>query len=60
MKIEISNGELFDKVSILQIKKKKIKDKMKLKNIKREYDMLYPLLESFDSDFVSTRIKVFG
>ena len=57
MKIEISNGELFDKVSILQIKKKKIKDKMKLKNIKREYDMLYPLLESFDLDFVSTRIE---
>jgi len=41
MKIEISNGELVDKVSILSIKLKKIKSKKKLLNIQREFDRLY-------------------
>ena len=33
MKIEVSTGEIFDKVSILQIKMEKIKDNAKLKKI---------------------------
>jgi hypothetical protein len=40
MKIEVSTGEIFDKLSILEIKKKKIKDLDKLKNIQIEYDLL--------------------
>jgi hypothetical protein len=40
MKIEVSNGELVDKVSILAIKSKKIKSQEKLKNIKKEYELL--------------------
>ena len=40
MKIEISTGELVDKVSILAIKLKKIKNPQKLVNIKKEYDLL--------------------
>ncbi len=40
MKIEVSNGELVDKVSILSIKLEKIKSEEKLSNIKKEYDLL--------------------
>lgn len=38
--IPVSVGELFDKISILQIKLKHIKDTDKLKNIQKEYDHL--------------------
>ena len=40
MKIEISIGELVDKVTILKIKLERIKDKNKLKNVQKEYDVL--------------------
>ena len=38
--VEVSIGELFDKISILEIKKDKIKDKEKLKFIIDEYNVL--------------------
>ena len=38
--IEVSVGELFDKISILEIKKDKIKDEEKLKYIVDEYNLL--------------------
>ena len=38
--VEVSVGELFDKISILEIKKDKIKDKEKLKFIIDEYNVL--------------------
>ena len=38
--VEVSIGELFDKISILEIKKDKIKDKEKLKYIVDEYNLL--------------------
>lgn len=40
MKIDVSIGELVDKVSILAIKLKKISNAEKLRNIKKEYDLL--------------------
>lgn len=40
MKIEVSNGEIIDKLSILQIKLERIKDEQKLKNIREEYNDL--------------------
>ena len=40
-KITCSIGELFDKYSILMIKKEKIEDKIKKKNIKSEMELLY-------------------
>lgn len=43
MKVEISDGELLDKLSILRIKSKMIKDQIKLDNIKREIETLVPL-----------------
>ena len=46
MKIEISTGELVDKVTILSIKLKKIKNKDKLNNIRREYNILRKSMET--------------
>jgi hypothetical protein len=40
MKIEVSNGEVLDKLSILDIKLENIKDKDKIKNIKAEWKYL--------------------
>ena len=38
--VEVSVGELFDKISILEIKQEKIKDSEKLKYINNEYNVL--------------------
>ena len=38
--VEVSIGELFDKISILEIKQEKIKDSEKLKFINKEYSIL--------------------
>jgi len=40
MKIELSNGEIIDKLTILQIKLERIKDAGKLKNLRKEYEEL--------------------
>ena len=45
MKVEISNGELLDKITILELKLLKIKDKEKLINIQKEFDTLNPLTQ---------------
>lgn len=43
MKIEVSNGEIVDKLTILIIKKENIKDKAKLKNIEEEISSIAPI-----------------
>jgi|TARA_B110000211_G_scaffold38396_1_gene39024 hypothetical protein len=43
MKVEISNGELLDKLSILELKQTNISDKKKLSNVKIEFEELNPL-----------------
>lgn len=52
MQIEtpISTGEYIDKLSILLIKKEKIKDLAKLNNIKKEIDFLLSKSNSFNSE----------
>ena len=45
MKVEVSNGEIVDKISILLIKIEKIKDADKLKNIEKELEYLLPYLD---------------
>ena len=40
MQVEISIGELFDKLTILEIKMEKIKDNSKLENIRKEWNIL--------------------
>ena len=44
MLVEISNGELLDKISILELKLLKVEDKEKLINVKREFEVLNPLV----------------
>lgn len=44
--IPVSVGELIDKLSILQVKKGKVKNQEKLSFIEKEYDLLYE--KSFD------------
>lgn len=45
MQIEVSLGEFIDKVSILEIKQKNIRDENKLAHVSHELAKLYPLLE---------------
>ena len=40
MKIEVSNGEIIDKLTIIQIKLERIKDKSKVTNLRKEYEEL--------------------
>ena len=50
MKVEISNGELLDKISILELKILKIEDEEKLVNVYKEFDTLNPLvIELFEN-----------
>ena len=46
MKIEVSNGEILDKYTILEIKLKEIKDEAKLVNVRNEYESLTPTVEA--------------
>ena len=50
MKVEVSNGELLDKLTILELKLSNISDLKKLTNIQKEHDELNPLAgQLFDS-----------
>ena len=40
MKIEVSNGEIIDKLTIIQIKIERIKDNRKLLNLRKEFEEL--------------------
>ena len=52
MKIEVSIGEIVDKLTILSLKKKHINDQLKLENIQKEY--LYLLDIVFNDLKIST------
>ncbi len=55
--VEVSVGELFDKISILEIKKEKIKDPKKLKHINDEYNILdEQLKKNVNSDEKITKL----
>lgn len=45
MKIEVSNGEILDKHTILKIKLEKIQDPTKRVNIQKEWDTLTPCVD---------------
>ena len=46
MNIEVSHGEIVDKLTILQIKKENITDPSKLDNIIKEYNYLLSIVEN--------------
>ena len=59
MKIEVSNGEIIDKYTILEIKLSKIKDANKLINIQHEYNTLTPDVEHiYSSCNDSTQLEI--
>jgi hypothetical protein len=45
MKIEVSNGEIADKLTIIEIKKERISDKAKLANLEKEFIVLNEAIE---------------
>ncbi len=47
IKIDVSAGELFDKISILNIKKRKIENKDKLINVTKELELLNEIGETY-------------
>jgi hypothetical protein len=49
MKIEVSNGEIIDKLTIIQIKLERIKDEAKLINLQKEYNELSDVSSSIIS-----------
>jgi len=46
MQIEVSNGEILDKYTILEIKLQEIKDEAKLANVRKEYESLQPAINA--------------
>lgn len=48
--VPVSVGELIDKLSILQVKKTKIKNSEKLEYIKKEFELLYNLSAEYLND----------
>lgn len=50
MKIEVSNGEIVDKYTILLLKQDYIRDEAKLANIEKEIKSLLPALKSIPYD----------
>ena len=54
---EISVGELFDKISILEIKKTKIQDVSKLKDISKELESLKEALKKYGLNKIDERLK---
>ena len=57
MKVEVSNGELLDKLTILELKMSNISDDKKLINVKKEFNELSPLakllFEKFKDELLS-------
>ena len=54
--IPVSLGELLDKISILEIKSKKISNESKLTNIKKELKGLKKVLENLNINFSEIKI----
>lgn len=62
VRVEISPGELIDKITILEIKEQRIRDKTKLANIRRELEALCAVRdatigESSELDRLATDLK---
>lgn len=51
LKIPVSIGELFDKITILEIKSSRISDTKKLFFVKKEYDLLNKIALKIDQNY---------
>ncbi len=47
IQVPISIGELFDKTSILSIKKEKVRDPQKMVNVLKEYNLLFDMITPY-------------
>ena len=56
--VPISIGELIDKITILEIKSKKIKDPLKLKEVKKELKLLKNTLKINNIKMVDQKLEV--
>ncbi len=54
MKVEVSNGEFFDKFSILEIKSKRMLDENKLHHVNKEKDVLKSIVGDLSYVFESS------
>lgn len=59
MKVEVSNGELLDKLSILELKLKNISDPKKLTNINAEFNELNPLALQLFKKYTPAIVKLY-
>ena len=60
MKIEVSNGEIVDKLTILLIKQERIKDEAKLKNVKKEIEVIEKISDSIVSRDSKEFLRLLG
>jgi len=58
MKIEVSNGEVLDKFSILQIKGERIEDPIALQNVQRELESLKDAVDTIHSQESSDALRI--
>ena len=60
IKIELSYGELLDKITILQIKSERISDKNKLANVNKELNLLNELWQADEKSSVNIAKEIAG
>lgn len=60
LKVDISFGELLDKITILQIKSERIKDAVKLMHIHKELELLQSLWESCKEVTINIKYEIYN
>ncbi len=59
LKVDVSFGELLDKITILQIKSERISDTAKLQNIHHEMELLQSIWEKSDEVNIDIKFEIY-
>lgn len=59
LKVDISYGELLDKITILQIKSERISDAAKLQNVHHEMELLQSVWEKSDEVNIDIKFEIY-
>ncbi|VAW94943.1 FIG01218102: hypothetical protein [hydrothermal vent metagenome] len=59
LKVDISFGELLDKITILQIKSERISDAAKLQNVHHEMELLQSIWEKSDEVKIDIKFEIY-
>ena len=59
LKVDISFGELLDKITILQIKSERISDAAKLQNVHHELELLQSIWEKSDEVKIDIKFEIY-